>query len=44
MLAGPLPSRCEPDYHSLKWFDGQVLMTQNARKSGNLLIQLEKQA
>jgi hypothetical protein len=43
-LAGSRPSRCEPDYHSLKWIDGQASSSEIAAKSGNLLIQLEKQA
>ncbi|MBW8321240.1 MAG: hypothetical protein K0M47_18470, partial [Rhizobium sp.] len=42
--AGSLPSRREPDYHSLKWIDGQVLSLEIAAKSGKLLKQLEKQA
>lgn len=42
--AGSLPSRREPDYHSLKWIDGQALSLEIAAKSGKLLKQLEKQA
>jgi hypothetical protein len=43
-IAGPLPSRRGPIYHSRKWMWGQVLMARIGHKSGNLVKVFEKWA